>query len=45
MFSTHCNSHVIEKQKHLQRITKIKDFIDKYNCKGMNYPSVKKLFF
>ena len=28
-------------KKDLQRITKIKPFIDKYNCEGINYPSQK----
>ena len=32
MFSIRCNG---------QRISKIRSFINKYNCKGINYPSVK----
>ena len=31
-----------EKGKHAERITKIKPFIIKYDCDGINYPSEKK---
>ena len=31
-----------EKGKHVERITKIKPFIIKYDCDGINYPSKKK---
>ena len=30
-----------EIKKHLQRITKIKQFVSKYNWKGINFPSAK----
>ena len=33
---------LLNRYKISQRITKIKDFIGKYNCKGINYPSEKK---
>ena len=31
-----------EKGKHVERITKIKTFIIKYDCDGISYPSKKK---
>ena len=30
-------------KKDPQRITKVRPFIDKHNCKGINYPSEKKM--
>ena len=42
--SIHCNSCVKlcrNKKKDLQRITKIKPFINKYSWEGINFPSVK----
>ena len=30
-------------KKDPQRITKVRPFIDKYNCKGINHPSEKKI--
>ena len=43
MLSIPCNSHVKlwRNKKDLQRITRIKSFINKYNWKGINFPSEK----
>ena len=40
MFSIYC-SNLGKLGKHSGRKTKIQPFIDKYNCKGINYPSEK----
>ena len=44
MLSRGCNNHVKllrKKKKDPQRITKIKPFINKYNWKGIYFPSEK----
>ena len=41
MFSIYCNSCVAGKGKHSERKPKIKPFINKYKCKGINFPSEK----